>query len=85
MRYILFFLLVVLFLFLVKIVAWGIPIMDMIHNWKYLGKLPKYSNVPHSLPLDCLDSGKKMSSLGCSSHSTMVVNEYHIPNALLFS
>ena len=81
MKYILFFLLIVLIIFLVKIVAWGTPIMDMIHNWKYLGKLPKGSSVPYSVPLECLDS-KNMSSYGCSSD---IVNEYNLPDVLLFA
>jgi hypothetical protein len=85
MKYIVGLLLVVLLIFLVKLMLWGKPIMDMIHDWKYFGKLPKHSNVPQAIPLECLDSGKKMSSMGCSSHSSMVLNEYQLPEPLLFA
>jgi hypothetical protein len=85
MRYIVGLLLVVLILFLVKLLLWGMPIMNMIQDWKYFGKLPKHSHVPQDMPIECLDSGKKMSSMGCSSHSNMALNEYQLPEPLLFA
>jgi hypothetical protein len=85
MRYIVGLLLVVLFFFLVKLFLWGMPVMDMIQDWKYFGKLPLHSIVPQDMPIECLDSGKKMSSLGCSSHSNMALNEYQLPETLLFA
>jgi hypothetical protein len=63
----------------------SIPVTDTILNWKYLGKLPAGVNVPTPIPIECLDSGKKISSTGCSTHSTMVLNEYQLPEQLLFS
>ena len=84
-KYIFFFLLVLLFLVILKLVLWSIPITDTILNWKYLGKLPTGANVPQPIPIDCIDSGKNMSSTGCANHSTMVVNEYQISEKLIFS
>ena len=87
MRYILLFVLVLLFLLFTKLVLWGMTIGDMIHNWKYYGKLPDGVNMsqPISIPIDCLDSGKKMSSVGCMTSSAMAINEYELPDKLLFA
>jgi hypothetical protein len=67
----------------IKIALWGIPIADMIHQWKYYGRLPEGVNLPQPIPIDCLDS-KNMSSQGCLSNDTNL-NEYDLPDKLLFT
>jgi len=77
----LFFLMVVLVL-ITLVVLWLIPVAEIIHNWKYLGKLPQGANVAQPVPLECLESGKT-ASLGCMGAT--IVNEYELPEKLLFS
>lgn len=74
-----------LFLVVTKIALWGIPIADMIHQWKFYGILPEGLNLPEPIPLECLDSGKNMASQGCMTNSLMNMNEYDLPDKLLFS
>ncbi len=63
---------------------WGMSITEMISDWKQFGKLPLGIHLPKAIPIDCLDSGKNMSSVGCANHSTMNFNEYNLPEKMLF-
>ncbi len=76
------FVLIVSFLVAIKLSLWGFPIVEMMYQWKYDGRLPEGVNLPQLIPIDCLDS-KNMSSQGCLTND--VTNEYDLPDKLLFT
>jgi hypothetical protein len=84
-NYILFFFLVLLLLLVAKLVIWGLPIVNIIQNWKHFGKMPTGITIPNEMPIECIDSGKKMTSTACALHSSMETNEYLLPEKLYFS
>ena len=79
--YILLGILFVLILVAIKLSLWGFPIVEMMYQWKYDGRLPEGVNLPQLIPIDCLDS-KNMSSK-CLTND--VTNEYDLPDKLLFT
>jgi hypothetical protein len=84
MSYLFVLILVLVFLLIIKLVWVSMPMADMMVNWKQFGHLPEGVNKPNDIPIECVDSGKKMSSMGCSVQSAMVLNEYELPDKLLF-
>jgi len=79
---ILYFFLVLLLLLVAKLVLWGTPIVDMIHDWKQSGKLPTSATIPKEMPIECLDS--KQMSMACANHSSIKRNEYLVPEKMSF-